>query len=224
MTYETDGGYPLNRRREDGTISTLRDGIAHHYTASLATLETAAGNRRARLLDYYDFRRSAMDEARADRMKRVVLAPAGDARMLGHVVGLLLRNGIEVTRLKQPATSSVAHAYWGGAAARGPRVPLQQRQRSGCPARVRPARRRVQGGDRHAAAPGRRRRVSARHVRRPDPAQCRHVARSHRATGAPERRPGGRGPERVPGYDRRGRGLGRRHEPARAPHRRCRGA
>ena len=118
MTYETDGGYPFNRRREDGTISTLRDGIAHHYTASLATLETAASNRRARLLDYYDFRRSAMDEARADRMKRVVLAPAGDAPMLGHVVGLLLRNGIEVTRLKQPATSSVAHAYWGGAAAR----------------------------------------------------------------------------------------------------------
>src|SRR5439155_1106793 len=118
MTYETDGGYPFNRRREDGTISTLRDGIAHHYTASLATLETAASNRRARLLDYYDFRRSAMDEARGERMKRVVLAPGGDARMLGHVVGLLLRNGIEVTRLKQPATSSVAHAYWGGAAAR----------------------------------------------------------------------------------------------------------
>ena len=118
MTYETDGGYPVNRRREDGTISTLRDGIAHHYTASLATLETAAGNRRARLLDYYDFRRSAMDEARTDRMKRVVLAPGGDARLLAHVVGLLVRNGIEVTRLRQAATSSAAHAYWGGAAAR----------------------------------------------------------------------------------------------------------
>src|SRR5213075_103299 len=50
------------------------------------------------------------------------------------------------------------------AAARGLRVPLQQRQRGGCPARVRAARRRVQGGDRHAAAPGRRCRVSARHV------------------------------------------------------------
>ena len=118
MTYETDGGYPLNRRREDGTISTLRDGIAHHYTASLATLETAASNRGARLLDYYDFRRSAIDEARTDRMKRVVLASGGDASMLAHVVGLLLRNGIEVTRLKQAATSSVAHAYWGGPVAR----------------------------------------------------------------------------------------------------------
>src|SRR5205807_464352 len=85
---------------------TLRDGIAHHYTASLATLETAASNRGARLLDYYDFRRSAIDEARTDRMKRVVLASGGDASMLAHVVGLLLRNGIEVTRLKQAATSS----------------------------------------------------------------------------------------------------------------------
>jgi hypothetical protein len=118
MTYESDGGYPFNRRRDDGTISTLRDGIAHHYTASLATLETAAANRRARLLDYYDFRRSAMDEARADRMKRVVLLPGGDAGLLAHVVGLLLRNGIEVMRLKQPATSPAAHSYFGGPATR----------------------------------------------------------------------------------------------------------
>lgn len=115
MTYETDGGYVLNRRRDDGTISTLRDGIAHHYIASLATLETAAANRRARLLDYYDFRRSAMDEARTDRMKRVVLVPGGDAGALAHVVGLLLRNGIEVTRLKQAAASSAAHGYLSGA-------------------------------------------------------------------------------------------------------------
>src|SRR2546430_8581286 len=35
-------------------------------------------------------------------------ASGGDASMLAHVVGLLLRNGIEVTRLKQAATSSVA--------------------------------------------------------------------------------------------------------------------
>lgn len=118
MTYETDGGYELNRRREDGTISTLRDGIAHHYTASLATLETAAANRRARLLDYYDFRRTAMEEARSDRMKRIVLLPGGDGGALGHVVGLLLRNGIEVTRLRQPLSSSAAHSYLEGTATR----------------------------------------------------------------------------------------------------------
>ena len=118
MTYEADGGYPLNRRRDDGTISTLRDGIAHHYIASLATLETAAATRQARLLDYYDFRRSAMDEARSDRMKRVVLVSRGDAGMLAHVVALLLRNRIEVGRLAQPATAPLAHSYAGGPATR----------------------------------------------------------------------------------------------------------
>ncbi|HYR31031.1 MAG TPA: M14 family zinc carboxypeptidase, partial [Gemmatimonadales bacterium] len=118
MTYETDGGPQLNRRRDDGTISTLRDGIAHHYTASLATLETTAKNRSARLLDYYDFRRSAMTEAATDRMKRVVLVPGSDPRMSAHVVGLLLHNGIEVSRLTQPATATLAHPYMGGAAGR----------------------------------------------------------------------------------------------------------
>ena len=118
MTYETDGGRQFNRRRDDGTISTFRDGIAHHFTASLATLETTAKNRQARLLDYYDFRKSAMTEAATDRMKRVVLVPGSDARLTAHVVGLLLRNGIEVTRLAQPATATLAHAYMGGAAGR----------------------------------------------------------------------------------------------------------
>src|SRR5216683_4494392 len=118
MTYETDGGPQFNRRRDDGTISTLRDGIAHHYTASLATLETTAKNRSARLLDYYDFRRSAMTEAATDRMKRVVLVPGSDPRMSVHVVGLLLHNGIEVNRLTQPATATLAHPYMGGAAGR----------------------------------------------------------------------------------------------------------
>ena len=119
MTYETDGGPELARRRDDGTITTFRDGIAHHFVASLATLETAEQNRQARLQDYYAFRRSAMDEAATDRMKRVVLLPGSDPRMAAHVVGLLLRDGIEVTRLAQPATATLAHAYLGGPAGGG---------------------------------------------------------------------------------------------------------
>ncbi len=118
MTYETDGGPEFNKRRDDGTISTLRDGIAHHFIASLATLETSASNRQARLQDYYAFRRSALDEAASDRMKRVVLVPGSDARMAAHVVGLLLHHGIEVSRLTQSAASTLAHSYMGGAAGR----------------------------------------------------------------------------------------------------------
>ena len=118
MTYETDGGPEFNRRRDDGTISTFRDGIAHHFIASLATLETAARNRQARLADYYAFRKSALDEAATDRMKRVVLLPGTDPRMTAHVVGLLLRNGIEVSRLSQLWAATLAHPYLGGTAGR----------------------------------------------------------------------------------------------------------
>ena len=118
MTYETDGGPQYNLRRDDGTISTFRDGIAHHFVASLATLETTAKNRQARLQDYYEFRRGALADAATDRMKRIVFTPGGDARTAAHVVGLLLRDGIEVGRLRQPLTSTTAHSYLGGPAAR----------------------------------------------------------------------------------------------------------
>src|SRR5207249_2848318 len=111
MTYETDGGPEYRKRRDDGSITTFRDGIAHHFVASLATLETTAKNRQTRLQDYYDFRRSALAEAATDRMKRVVIVPGNDPQSAAHVVGLLLRNGIEVTRLRQPLSSRVAHSY-----------------------------------------------------------------------------------------------------------------
>src|SRR3989440_392437 len=84
MTYETDGGPQYNLRRDDGTISTFRDGIAHHFVASLATLETTAKNRQARLQDYYEFRRGALADAATDRMKRIVFTPGGDARTAAH--------------------------------------------------------------------------------------------------------------------------------------------
>src|SRR5216110_2283967 len=118
MTYETDGGPEFRKRRDDGSITTFLDGIAHHFVASLATLETTAKNRQSRLQDYYEFRRSAMAEAASDRMKRIVFTPGSDARTAAHVVGLLLRNGIEVGRLRQPLTATAAHSYLGGPAAR----------------------------------------------------------------------------------------------------------
>jgi zinc carboxypeptidase len=118
MTYETDGGPEFNKRRDDGTITTFRDGIAHHFVASLATLETAARNREARLLDFWAFRKSAMDEAAMDRMKRIVLVPGRDPGTAAHVVSLLVRNRIEVSRLNQPGASAAARSYLGGAPSR----------------------------------------------------------------------------------------------------------
>ncbi len=111
MTYETDGGPELRIRQDDGTVITFREGIAHHFVASLATLETAAANREARLRDFYDFHRSAVEEGSNGTMKRVVVLPDNDPTNAARLALLLLRHGVEVTRLGQPYTAARAHSY-----------------------------------------------------------------------------------------------------------------
>lgn len=114
MTYETDGGKALKRRRDDRTVITFAEGIAHHFTASLATVETAAGNRTQLLRDYYEFHSTAIEEASAGRMKRIVILPENDPSNGARVAEILLRHGIEVIRSEEPHSSPSAHAYMAG--------------------------------------------------------------------------------------------------------------
>jgi hypothetical protein len=44
MTFETDGGPEIRLRKEDGTVTTFTDGIAHHFTG-LARDARRAGDR-----------------------------------------------------------------------------------------------------------------------------------------------------------------------------------
>jgi hypothetical protein len=113
MTYETDGGKALQRLRDDRTVITFREGIAHHYVASLATIETAARNRAARLADFHEFFRAALTDARNVRMKRVVILPDRDATNAARLAALLLGHGIEVRRLTAPLTATAAVPYLG---------------------------------------------------------------------------------------------------------------
>lgn len=98
MTYETDGGgfKGLNWTRDDGSIATFRSAIAKHYVASLTTLETAAKNRSERLKDFYDFRRTAIDEAKTEKLKRIVIDPNGDWAKAADLIEILQRAKIEV--------------------------------------------------------------------------------------------------------------------------------
>ena len=113
MTYETDGGGPrsLNVKQDDETVLTFRQGIAKHVTASLATLETAAANREARLKDYYLFFKTGMDEGRTEKMKRVVLLPGRDPQRAAELVCSLVRQGIEVQVARDGFRSATAHDY-----------------------------------------------------------------------------------------------------------------
>jgi hypothetical protein len=115
MTYETDGGGPrsLQLRRDDGSILTFWDGIAKHFTASMATLETAAANRESRLLDYYRFFKVGIEEGRTEPMKRVIILPGKDPGRAAALVRNLLMQGIEVKVAREGFRSSSAHDYLG---------------------------------------------------------------------------------------------------------------
>ncbi|HEY0005474.1 MAG TPA: M14 family zinc carboxypeptidase [Pyrinomonadaceae bacterium] len=117
MTYETDGGGAkgLNWKRDDETIVTLRSSIAKHYVASLATLETASRNRQSRLKDYYEFKRSAIEEGRTGSIKRILILPGKDPLLAAELIEVLLRAGVEVSRADAPFRSASAHAYTGQA-------------------------------------------------------------------------------------------------------------
>src|SRR5690606_32345324 len=89
----------------------LRDGIAKHYEASIATFETAAGGAREMVADYARFRANAVSEGRTSTMKRVVFVPGSDPARAAELAAGLLRAGIEVTRTTAPLQSARARSY-----------------------------------------------------------------------------------------------------------------
>jgi hypothetical protein len=113
MTYETDGGgfQGLNWTRDDGTISTFRGSIAKHFVASMATIETAAKNREARLRDYFEFRINAMSEAKTEKMKTIIISPEKDKVKTAELIEALRRANIEVKVAKASFSSTSAHSY-----------------------------------------------------------------------------------------------------------------
>jgi hypothetical protein len=111
MTYETDGGGDLARRRDDGTISTLRDATAHHFEAALATIFTAAKHREGLLRDFYLYRKGAIDDAKTDPMKQLIVLPHSDPGRAAELVTALRFAGIEVREAKAAFSSGKAHRY-----------------------------------------------------------------------------------------------------------------
>lgn len=106
MTYETDGGGSKGSRwrRDDGTILTFEDGIAHHFVASLATMETAANGHEERLMDYYRYFADALDEGTSGAYAAAVLLPGSDARAAARLATTLRRHGITVEQVDDSGT------------------------------------------------------------------------------------------------------------------------
>ncbi|MBC8139370.1 MAG: hypothetical protein H8F28_26130 [Fibrella sp.] len=106
MTYETDGGGNLVTKKGDGTLTTLRDAVAHHFEAAIATARSAASNREALVRDFAAFRRSAVGQT-----GQVVISSNRDPKRAEELVALLLRLGIEVKTLTAPFKTASARPY-----------------------------------------------------------------------------------------------------------------
>ncbi len=116
MTFETDGGGSkgLAFEREDKTILTLRDGVLHHHTGTMATLRLTAEQKDRRLRDFYQYKKSAIDEGQREPLRQVVLVPGADARRAELLVDTLQAQRIEVHRTTAPLKLAKAASYMGG--------------------------------------------------------------------------------------------------------------
>jgi hypothetical protein len=111
MTYETDGGGPLARYRQDGTVSTLSDATAHHFESAMSTLNAAASHREDLLKDYLAYKRSELAPVPGDSARRILILPGADPGRAAELAGLLTRVGVEVSEAKAAFSCSGAQPY-----------------------------------------------------------------------------------------------------------------
>jgi hypothetical protein len=105
MTYEQASARGLVVRRPDGSLLTYRDGVRRHFTASIATIETAARNRERLLRDFRSYRSSAIEEGRRGPVREHILPWRGDTSSVAALAGILVDQGIEVRRSTRAVTA-----------------------------------------------------------------------------------------------------------------------
>lgn len=115
MTYEQASARGLAWKRTDGDVLTYRDAIVHHFTAALTTAVTAAKNREALVRDFYEYRRTAVEEGEKGAVREYIIVPGQDPSRAFVLAHSLTLQGIEVRRaddaLKVGARAMPAGAY-----------------------------------------------------------------------------------------------------------------
>jgi hypothetical protein len=115
MTYEQGGGSGagLALERADGFVLTLRHRAHGHFTTSMATLHITAERRQDRLHDFAAFFQTAIGRGDGP-VKAYALVPDRDGYNADQLVGLLRRQGIEVTRAAEGFRARIAGGYGPG--------------------------------------------------------------------------------------------------------------
>jgi hypothetical protein len=98
MTYEQASARGLVIRRSDETEFTFRDTVRQHFVASISTCQTAARNRDKLLTNFWEYRRSAIEEGKQGPEREYILVRKGDTSSVDKLAHLLADQGIEVRR------------------------------------------------------------------------------------------------------------------------------
>jgi hypothetical protein len=101
-TYEQASARGMVYRRSDGSLLTYGDGVLHHFTAALTTMDAAARNRERVLRTFLDFRSGAVAMGRSGGAREYVLHSDHDPGMAERMAETLVENGIEVGRATAP--------------------------------------------------------------------------------------------------------------------------
>lgn len=113
MLYEQGSTRGLALTRPDGSVRTLADALEQQYLAAWTAARYAAANREQLLGDYYDAHVAAIADGN-EGFRRYLLPAEGDPGLVGELVNLLMRGGIEVHVLTQDTEASGVRDRVGG--------------------------------------------------------------------------------------------------------------
>ncbi len=114
MTYEQASARGVSIRREDGTVLTLKEAAWHHFTTSMATLKVTAERRKEKIIDFYDFFVTGLEEAETEPVKEIIWTPQHDPQIAAELVENCLIEGVEVMQAVEPFTNTEAVSYMDG--------------------------------------------------------------------------------------------------------------
>ncbi len=102
MTYEQGSTRGLVVRRADGVLVNYRDTVRQHFVASISTAETAVRNREKLLANFYNYRKTAIEEGTREPVREYILPREGDVSTVDKLASNLVFQGVEVKRATAP--------------------------------------------------------------------------------------------------------------------------
>ena len=98
MTYENASARGLLWTKSDETTFSFAESVQKHFVASISTAEATANNRKLLLENFWNYRKTAIEEGKAEANKEYVLLRKGDVTAADRLANLLAEQGIEVRK------------------------------------------------------------------------------------------------------------------------------